>query len=181
MFALSALVIIGFVGFATEAGVWYWCAATAQGAADAAAIAGALAANPTNTSGTNPVTAAEAVAGATTNGFTNGAATTLGTVSVAAYSPPGGDTNYAGTYGNTTGAVEATVSEAMTPLISGLFSRTGVTVGARSVAVVQQVGQACALTLTGDLTVSGTIISGTCGLASNANDATAINMTGERR
>src|SRR5580658_1563754 len=54
VFALSALVIIGFVGFATEAGVWYEVRRTAQGAADAAAIAGALAANPTNNSGTNP-------------------------------------------------------------------------------------------------------------------------------
>jgi hypothetical protein len=176
MFALSALVIIGFVGFATEAGVWYAVRRTAQGAADAAAIAGALAANPTNTSGTNPVTAAEAVAGE--NGFTDGAATTVGRVSVAAYSPPGGDSNYTGNYGSTIGAVEATVSEAMTPLISRLFGGTGIIVGARSVAVVEQVGQACALTLTGDLTVSGTIGAGSCGLASNANDATAIDVSG---
>lgn len=169
-FAASALVVMGCVALGTEVGMWYLMRRAAQGAADASAIAGALAANVA----ADPVAAAQTVA--TTNGFTAGATTSLGTVQpVVVNNPPS-----TGTHTGTATAVEVYVSEAITPLISALFtnSGTGPTVGARSVAVVEPVGTACALSLTGDMTISGTVTFNNCGPASNATDSTAINVTG---
>ncbi len=161
---------MGCVALGTEVGMWYLMRRAAQGAADASAIAGALAANVA----ADPVAAAQTVA--TTNGFTAGATTSLGTVQpVVVNNPPS-----TGTHTGTATAVEVYVSEAITPLISALFtnSGTGPTVGARSVAVVEPVGTACALSLTGDMTISGTVTFNNCGPASNATDSTAINVTG---
>jgi Flp pilus assembly protein TadG len=175
VFATCALVIIGCVGLGTEVGIWYLVRREAQNTADASAIAGALSANDAITAGTDAATAAQAAGTdlAAANGFTQGATTTLGTVAVVVNNPPS-----TGTHTSVAGAVEVYVSQAVTPLISGLFGGTGVTVGARSVAVVEPIGPACALSLTGDLTVSGTLTAFSCGLASNASDSTAINVTG---
>jgi Flp pilus assembly protein TadG len=188
MFAVSALAIIGFVGLGTEAGIWYLMRRDTQGVADASAIAGALAANDAIAAKSDPTSAAQAAVTsiATTNGFTDGASTPLGTVAVAttyyANYVPGPPSTYVCTPtppSTTCPAVQAAVSEAVAPLISALFGGKGVTVGSQSVAWVQSIGPACALTLAGDLTVSsGTVTAGSCGLASNNNDSTAINITG---
>ena len=159
VFGVSALVIIGCVGLGTEVGMWYLVRREAQGAADASAVAGALAATETLASctGTNPGNAATTAATslAAANGFSDGATTTLGTVSVtpsylSPYTSPTGVTGsvYPCPTGNVIpGAAAVLVSEAVTPLISGLFGGTGVTVGARSVALVEPLGPACALAL----------------------------------
>ncbi len=178
MFGVSALVIIGFVGLATEVGTWYLVRRDAQNVADAAAIAGILAANDA----ADPNAAAQAVA--TANGFTDGANTSLGTVAVTTTFYPNYTPVSPSTYdcvlappSTTCPAVGVAVSEVVAPLISGLFGGKGVTVGAQSVAWLWPVN-ACALALTGDLAVTGTLRAPGCGLASNANDSTAINVTG---
>jgi Flp pilus assembly protein TadG len=196
-FAVSAIVILGFVGLGTEVGNWYLVRREAQNTADASAIAGALAAyvqiSPLedNNPG-NAAAAAEAAATAlaATNGFINGGTTTLGTITVTPNYYPQGSGSYNGivtpylTNNNpanpyiATGAAQVLVSESVAPMISGLFGGTGLNVGAQAVAVVKSIGNACALALTGDLTVSGTLDIIACGLASNAIDSTAINVTG---
>jgi Flp pilus assembly protein TadG len=188
IFAISATVIIGCVGLGTEVGMWYLVRRQTQGVADASAIAGALAANDAVAGKSDPTIAAQTAVDsiATTNGFTDGVSTLLGTVAVAStyFSTftPGPPSTYVCTPtppSTTCPAVQVAVSEAVTPLISALFGGKGITVGSQSVAWVQSIGPACALTLTGDLTVSsGTVTAGSCGLASNSNDSTAINITG---
>jgi Flp pilus assembly protein TadG len=187
MFAVSALVILGFTGLATEVGIWYTVRREAQGAADAAAIAGALAANVATDPAAAASTAAQDVA--TLNGFPSGGGqSTLGTIQplVVNYHQ-NYDPTAPSTYSCTTctiGAVEVIVSEAVAPLISALFGGQGVTVGARSFAMVEPIGPACALSLgntnsgSGDLTVSGTVLAGQCGLASNATDSAAVAVSG---
>ncbi len=187
MFAVSLLTVIGFVGLATEVGTWYVVRREAQGVADAAAIAGALAANDAIAANTDPASAAQSVVAAlaTANGFTDGASTPFGSVTVT----PTYYSNYApaspSTYvctpiapSITCPAEQVAVSETVAPLISRLFGGNGITVGAQSVAWLQSLGGACALSLTGDLTVSGTLRAPGCGLASDNNDSTAINVTG---
>jgi len=178
MFGVSALVVIGFVGLGTEVGTWYLVRRETQNVADAAAIAGILATN----NAADPNAAVQAVA--TANGFTDGASTSLGTVSVATtpylnYIPVSPSTYECvlAPPNTTCPAVGVAVSEVVAPLISGLFGGTGITVGAKSVAWLWPVN-ACALALTGDLAVTGTVRAPGCGLASNANDSTAINLTG---
>jgi Flp pilus assembly protein TadG len=184
IFAFSALVIMGCVGLGTEVGVWYLVRRETQGAADASAIAGALAANAATA---NPGSAAQSAVTslAATNGFNDGATTSLGTVAVAStyfanFSPaPPSTAVCTPTPPRTTcPAVQASISETVVPFISGLFGGTGVTAGAQSVAWVQSLGPACALSLTGELAVQGTVNANSCALASNANDSTAINVTG---
>jgi len=190
-FAVSAIVILGFAGLGTEVGIWYLVRRQAQGAADAASIAGALAAYEAiaSCSGADPSAAAVAAANLLfpMNGFSAGG-NTLGTVTIvpptylSPYTSPTGATGT--TYpcptgvGKAVGAVEVTVKEAMIPLMSSMFGGTGPTDGARSVALVEPINYACALTLTGDLTVSGTVGANVCGLASNATDDNAISVAG---
>jgi hypothetical protein len=159
----------------TEVGLWYYARRAAQNTADASAVAGALAANAAIVTGADPVAAAQTagLALATTNGFQNGTTTSLGTLSSTINYPPS-----AGAFTTTVGAVEAVISAQMTPLISGLFGGGAVTVGAHAVAVVEAIGNACALALSGDLSVQGNITSYSCALASNASDSTAVNVTG---
>jgi hypothetical protein len=118
---------------------------------------------------------------ATTNGFTAGTGS-IGTVSVTPTYLPA---SY--TYTSNTGTnielnqVQVSISEVVTPLISRIFtnSNTGPTVGAQATAVVEPIGNACALSLVGDLSIqgSGTLNSSSCGLASNAGDSNAIDVT----
>lgn len=158
-FAVTALTIFGFVGLATEGGMWYLGRRDTQNAADAAAMAGALAI----AAGADATASATSVAAQ--NGYSNAGSVTVA-VSVL---------NATGT--NPYNPVQVTVSEGMTPLISSLFTGAVTTVGGQATAVVQSTGTACALSLSGDLTVSGTYSTG-CALASNSSSTTAINVTG---
>jgi Flp pilus assembly protein TadG len=189
VFAISLIAILGFVGIGTEVGTWYLVRREAQGAADAASIAGALAAY----SAADPTAAAPAAqALATANGFTDGSTNALGTISVPtpSYSPSsytfvsGFSSNAGTTY--SLGKAAVTITEQVVPLLSGLFGYAGPTVGASSVAVVEPLAQVCALALgpnptnpnpAANLTIqSGTISAGNCALASNATISNAINV-----
>ena len=158
-FAASAMVIMGFVGLATEGGLWYLGRRTAQNAADAAAVAGALAA----AYNANAETAA--LNSAASNGFTN-----TGNTTVTANLTPATSSESA--------KVQVFVSQQMTPYISAAFMTTPVTVGATATAQLKSIGASCVLSTTGDLTISGTSISSGCAFASNSTSSTAINVTG---
>jgi hypothetical protein len=165
--------------------MWYLVRRDAQSAADAMAIAGALAAAEALAAQppTDPMAAAlsAVTSPAIANGFTDGASSLVGTVTVTPTYLAGGYTYTSNTGTNTElNEVQVTVSEVVNPLISRIFtnSNIGPTVGAQAAAVVEPIGNACALSLTGDLSIQGTISSDSCGLASNAGDSTAINVTG---
>lgn len=158
-FAASAMVIMGFVGLATEGGLWYLGRRNAQNAADAAAVAGALAV----TYNANAETAA--ANSAASNGFPNTGNTTVTTIVT-----PATVTD--------TAKVQVTVTQQMTPYISAVFTTTPVTVGATAIAQVKVTGAACVLSTSGDLTISGASNSPGCAFASNSTSSTAINVTG---
>jgi hypothetical protein len=160
VFAVSAIVIMGFVGLATEAGSWYLGRRDAQLAADAAAQAGALA----SFYGGDPIASAAKMAAS--NGFTDG-----GRITVAAELQ-------AATGTNPNLPVKVTVSQQMVPLISSLFVTDATTIGATATAVVKTIGSACALATSGTLEVSGTMVNSGCVFASNSTSAAAINVTG---
>lgn len=159
-FAVSAVVIMGFVGLATEAGTWYLGRREAQNAADSAAMAGALA------SFYGGDVSASATKMATANGFTAGGKITVATAVQAA----------SGTNPNL--PVQVTVSQEMNPMVSALFVADATTIGARATALVKPIGTACALATTGSLTVSGTVSASNCIFASNATSAAAISIAG---
>ena len=158
VFASSAIVIMGFVGLATEAGTWYLGRRDAQNAADAAAVAGALA----SIYGANATTSATSIAAQ--NGFTAGA-----NVAVAINTVPVAGAN---------SQIQVTVSQTMVPLITSLFGIDPVTIGATAAAQVKSIGSACALALSGDLRVTGTSISSACAFAGNGTSSTAVSVTG---
>jgi Flp pilus assembly protein TadG len=182
VFAVSAILLIGFVGLATEAGMWYLVRREAQTAADASAIAGVLAADEASSGNADFAAQSAATALAETNGFTAGTSS-IGTVTVTPTYLPA---SYA--YTSNSGVstqlnqVQVSISEVVIPLISRVFtnSNTGPTVGAQAAAVVEPIGNACALALlkNGVLSIQGTINSLSCGLASNAGNDTAITVTG---
>lgn len=152
------MTIMGFVGLATEGGLWYLGRRNTQNAADAAAVAGALAA----AYNANATTAA--LNSAASNGFPN-----TGNTSVTV--------NFTAATTTETAKVQVTVSQQMTPYISALFTPTPTTVGAIAAAQIKSTGSACVLSTSGDLTISGTSTSG-CAFASNSTSSTAINVTG---
>lgn len=159
MFALIATVLLGFVGLGTEVGSWYLARAQALDAADAAAIAGALA----GASGTGSTAAALRVAAA--NGFVDG----VGRVAVATHTPP-----ESGKFMGDTTATEVVVSITFTPLIKTISSQDA-TVTARAVGRITPTMNACVLSLTGDLIVN---VNQWCSgyFASNARDRAAITI-----
>jgi Flp pilus assembly protein TadG len=140
-FALTTAALLGFIGLATEVGSWYLARTEAYNAADAAATAGVLAL------AINPGDASAATAAATyivqQNGFT-----VPGTNPPA--SPPA-DGNYAGN----TAATEVWVSATFSPLLASLFSnQSTITVTARAVGLLATPGYACALAISGGLTIA---------------------------
>ncbi len=157
-FAASAMVIMGFVGLATEGGLWYLGRRDTQGAADAAAVAGALAI----TYNANATTAA--LNSAASNGFPNSGDSTVAVNVVPATATQ-------------TAQVQVTVSQQMVPFISALFTSTPTTVGATATAQVKPTGSACVLSTSGDLSITGTSISSGCAFASNSTSSTALNVT----
>lgn len=161
VFAVTMTAIMGMVGLAAEAGMWYSLRRDAQNAADAAALAGALV---TANGGGDPT--ASAIEVASSNGYdvAGGRAVTVSRLAIGA--------------NMLTAPVQVTVSSTPTPLLSGLVSYSAPTVGASAAAAMRNVGSACLMALSGGLTVNGTSNSTTCTFASNANTSTAINVTG---
>jgi hypothetical protein len=156
-FAIGAVVFIGMAGIATEVGAWYLTRRQADNAADAAALAGALAL----AASADPLAAATNLA--TQNGFSNG-----GDVTVTISHPP-----TTGPYAGNSNAVEVSITKKQPLLISALFLSSEVIVQGRAVALM---GSLCGLALTGDLVASG-VIAPNCLLASNATGSTAISVT----
>lgn len=135
VFAVSAVAILGVVGLATEVGSWYLAREQAYNTADAAAIAGALAAmNSARTGAAGEI--------ATLNGFPS--------VDVVPHSPPS-----QGNYTDNDDATEVLVSVNFSPLLASLFGVGPVTVTARAVGLVQSTqNYVCALSLLGGMTIN---------------------------
>jgi hypothetical protein len=156
MFALSATVILGVVGFATEAGSWYVARSQAANVADAVAIAGALQGAWQSNGGDDPSRDANLT----------GSLSVYKTASVTAQ-------NVTWTQNNPSNAVatQASVSVPFPSLLASLFNTQSVIVKASAVAVVAPTGSpACALSLSGSLSITQVQSSIGCYYAAN-NDA----------
>jgi Flp pilus assembly protein TadG len=164
-FAASLIVVLGFVGLGTEVGSWYLGRRVLQNAADAAAIAGAFA----SFNGADPSVAA--VNAVSQNGFAAGG---NATVSVTTGTPI---TVTTATGSQAVVPTAVTVSEPVPPLLSSLFAYTGTTVGATAQAVVEPVGKACVLALSGQLSISASV-EFACSIGSDLASPSAVNVTG---
>jgi Flp pilus assembly protein TadG len=179
-FAVMALGIIGFVGFAAETGSWYMTRRSTQNAADSAAMSAAMSQTYVISYGADQSSVNDTATGQeAANGYASGA-TSLGTVqlsapvSTAVIWPQNCSGGACVTPQDVpVSKIAITVQEAMTQTFSFLFGASAARVGATSSAVVVPSGNACVLALSGTLTVSGAVSSNTCGLASNA-----VNMLG---
>ncbi|MFO1036218.1 MAG: pilus assembly protein TadG-related protein [Geminicoccaceae bacterium] len=162
IFAVSAMAFFGLVGLGTEAGTWYLARRSAQNAADAAALAGAVAIQQSND------IAATAADLATQNGFTTGGSTT-----VTVRHPP-----TTGTHIGNQSAVEVEVAQVQPRYLSALFLTTSPTVSARAVGMLQNRSVACLVALSGSVTIqnSSSFNAASCAVASNANMTAAINI-----
>ncbi len=168
--ALLLPVLAGFVGMATEAGLWFYTHQWMQGAADAAAFSAAkVGAGGGNWS-------PEALAVAAAHGFTNGADDTT----VAALSPP-----HAGTHIGQSGYYEVFISQTQKRLFSALFIGTPVVITARAVAGSSAgAGNGCVVALDGgivtDVQSSGgiTLDLNNCSLYSNSPYSRSVSLSG---
>lgn len=165
-FAVIAIALLGVVSLATEAGTWYLTRSSSDNAADASAVAAALA---ISLGASYQSAATEA---ATDNGYTAGSG-----VTVTVNNPPA-----TGSYTTNTAAAEVLINVTATPLLSSLFSSLTPTIASRGVALVETVGDACVLSLLGDLQITqnqgslGSAGALGCIYASNAGDATAVDI-----
>lgn len=170
-FAVIAVGLLGFVSLATEVGTWYLTRSAADNAADASAIAAALAVS----NNASPQDAANGTA--SDNGYATGGAVTV-TPSI----PPA-----SGSYTANTAAAEVLINVTVTPILATLFGSGTPTVASRSVAVVEQIGNACVLSTTYDLNITAhqgpsaqNLPTSTsfqnCTYASNASDSTAVDI-----
>jgi Flp pilus assembly protein TadG len=158
--ALMLPVLVGFTGFGTETGLWYYEHQKMQGAADAAAYSADLAFNLGNTSAYQ----AEAKAIAAQYGFVDG----TGGVTVTVNQPPKSGPNTA-----TAGAVEVIVQQPQQRLFSAVLTSSALNIAARAVAVptngagAANGGTACVLGL--DPSASQTVLLRNNALLPNAN------------
>ena len=161
IFAVSATAVLGFVGLGTEVGTWYLARAQASNVADAAAIAGALAAYSGADAGGVEAAANDAVVLASLNGYS------YNPLSVTAnYNPP------SATYAANATATQVEISVPFASVLASLFSNQPVTVAATAVGLVGPTNYpACALSLTGPLIITqaqnGSNFAGPCYYASN--------------
>ncbi len=165
-FAVIAVGLLGFVSLATEVGTWYLTRSAADNAADASAIAGALAIS-------NGASTSDAQAAATDTATDNGY-TTSGAVTVTANILPA-------TGSNTNSPAEVLINVTVTPILASLFGSGTPTIASRSVAIVNPGNPACVLSTIGDLVITqnqGSFNAYNCTYASNASDSTAVNITG---
>lgn len=169
---LSLIVVLGFVGFAIDAGSGYAARRTAQSAADSAAYSAALA-----SSGGASAAADEARAIAAQYGLKAG----KGGVAVTANTPP-----TSGGYAGAKDAAEVIVSRPAPQFFSGLFIKGPMTVRARAVAAkrMTQKGDGCILALNQtdpmSLLLNGTPVvnlSG-CSVWVNSSSAQALSLNG---
>lgn len=169
--AVATPLIVGFAGLGVEVGNWQTSKRTLQTAADAAAGSGAI----ERALGGNAATIrTAALREADRNGFTS-----QNEFDAVVYNPP-----RSGAYAHDPSAVEVVLARQQRPLVSKVVFGDTVAIGARAVATMRQVGQACVLSLdphaAGAITNTGnsTINMTGCVLAANSNSLTAINVTG---
>lgn len=169
--AVAIVVLIAFVGLATDVGLLWVARLRMQSAADAGALAGADALL------SGLATAPDAARAATTaNGFTDGAGTTANSynVSVTVNDPP-----VSGTHTGVSGAVEVIVAQTQpTYFLRVMPQFAAIPVSARAVAIPAPAGCIYALDPTGSqsfLDNSGAIDS-SCGIMVNSNSSTAFNV-----
>jgi Flp pilus assembly protein TadG len=178
VFAVCATFLLGFVALATEAASWYLARLQAYNVADAAAIAGALAAGFQVGASGNPATyssdlsaTAEAAATyvATINGFTTGQSSLAGATNV----------NVSASYNQTAGTSQVSISMSFIPLLASVVNSSTIFVMASAVAQLEPVGYACALSLEGDLTITiaqSGLNAGYCYYASNSRNPTSVTI-----
>ncbi len=143
-FAMLLTATLGAVGLATEAAMWYSDWVAVQGAADSAAMAGAVSISvPSEQSNGGPVATMTYVA--TQNGFTNG---TSGTTVTTHYPPADGS------YSGNTYAAEIVISKQETLHFAGLFLKAGPTVTGRAVGLYKSNSPACVMALGNDTSTS---------------------------
>jgi Putative Flp pilus-assembly TadE/G-like len=168
--ALLLPVLAGFVGMATEAGLWFYTHQTMQAAADAAAFSAAkVAAGGGNWS-------PEALAVAAAYGFVDGANGTA----VTALSPP-----QAGAHKGESGYYEVFISQTQKRLFSALFTGTPLVITARAIAGnIGTPGDGCVLALdrgnVTDVLGSGgaTLNLNDCSLYSDSPSSRSVNLSG---
>jgi Flp pilus assembly protein TadG len=146
-FAVIAVSLLGIVSFATEVGTWYLTRSAADNAADASAVAAALAISV----GASPEDAANETAS------NNGYASSGGGVTVIPKIPP-----QTGSYTANGAAAEVLINVTVTPILATLFGSTTPTVASRSVALVEQIGDACVLSTIGDMQITAKQVSVSC-------------------
>jgi len=141
---LCTIILLSFMAFAIEVGLYFRQKREAQIAADAAAIAAALDYDY-NSSVTSAQTAGQGAS--TSNGFTNGSGGATVTINVPpVYGPEAGVSGYA----------EAIVAQKDSTLLMSLLGPSSLTVGARAVAGTAGPGPACIYTLgSSGITTSG--------------------------
>lgn len=187
LFALTATVMLLFVGLGVQSGTWYLAKRHGQNAADAAAIAGAVgiywANYPNNCVSGTPVTAAQTTAqanvsaAATLNGLSGSG------VTVTANVPP-----VSGSYTSDNCAAQAVVTQTQPPAFAVLAGQTGsISIVNAATARLAYLGNVCLLALGGNgngrlnfsvsPTGSGTSTDAACIPASNSTDGSAIWMS----
>jgi len=169
--AILTPLLVGFVGFGTEYGLWVSKQQQMQAATDAAAFSAATLL--TNAPGGDATTEANGVA--SSFGFVNGS----NGVTVQVNQPPA-----SGTHASTAGAVEVVIQQPQKQLFSAILSPGSVNITARSVALSGSNGLGCVLSLSS--TASGaTTLQGTadvaltgCTLYDNSNSSSALTVGG---
>jgi hypothetical protein len=162
--AVSATVLLGFVGLAVDGGVWYLSMRNATSAADLAALAGASA---RDRSGDGAAAARDV---ASRNGFSPADGATV-KVNI----PPLG-----GAFQGNGSAVEVLITKPQRASFASLFISQAPTVHTRAVATANVTEKVCLLALEGGLELGGnsTSSSVSCALASNAPSPGGISIVG---
>jgi hypothetical protein len=172
--ALVVPTLLGFVGLGTELGLWMYARQNMQGAADSAALASAAAV----VMGDKARLTAEAKTVAGRYGLVDAS----GGVTVTVNNPPA-----SGTYQANTSAVEVILSQPQMRLFSALFLSDDVTIRARAVAKIGNLGNACVLALdgtaSGALSAGGTpnVVLNGCSIAVNSDDTSAMTLSGSAK
>ncbi len=165
--ALGIVVLMGFAALAVDVGQFWSVRRDMQTAADAGAVAGAIALRLSQ----NPTAAADSAT--SLNGFTDGQKNTTITVN----NPP-----KSGTYAGNSSYVEVIVKQPQPTYFMRVLGYANVTVSARSVASSVN-GPACLYALdptsSGAVTVSGSsTVTLDCGAMIDSNNSTALNGNG---
>ncbi len=167
--AIAAVVLLGLVSLGVEVTGLLMKHRQMQSAADAAAMAGAVALAASSPSGVS--VEARAVAGQ--NGFVSG----VNSVTVAVNAPP-----LSGTWAGNPGAVEVVISQPQILPLSALLYKGAWSVSGRGVASVGNSASDCVLSLNpaAALSITGgvTVNLKQCGLAANGTGAGALSLSG---